>query len=157
MKRIFAILVVALAIITLMTSVIVPHHHHGNVVCTVTSHCEHECGSGCRECDDEEDSSDCFRHCRNDGEDKSFHGDCVAKATYVISDQSEIKYKIRYYCGNSYNLHFVPVFLCLTNLYSPDVKFVYLTKHRYRKKDFFRESENGNCANGLRAPPYFIA
>jgi hypothetical protein len=156
-KRIFSIIVVTVAVITLLISSIVPHHHHGDKIYIAISHCDHGCGNGRHECE-KGDSPDCFRHHHHhENEDETFHNDCVAKATYVVSDQSEIKYKIRSHCGNNHNIYFVPIFLRSINLYDPNAKFVYLTKHKYKKKDFFHKSENVNHTNGLRAPPYSAA
>jgi hypothetical protein len=156
MRRVFSISVIALAVITLLVSVIVPHHHHGNMVCIVASHCEHECNNAGYDC--EGDFSDC-RHHQHDNDNKDgqpFHNNCIARANYVVSDQSEVKYKLRTNDEDNHNPHFAPVFLYLTDLYDTAAKIVYLTKHRYRDKGTFPESANVNRINGLRAPPYSI-
>jgi hypothetical protein len=148
MKRLFSILVITLAVISLQVSTIVPHYHHGNTVCIVSSHDEHEC--------DEECSSDCpLAHHHHDDEDKTFDNNCVIKSTFVVSEQSGIKHKI--HSNGGHNSNFVPVLLYLNNLYDVNAKFVYLTKHRYREKAFPCKSASVNRINGLRAPPYSIA
>ncbi|MDR2026671.1 MAG: hypothetical protein LBQ01_03820 [Prevotellaceae bacterium] len=150
MKRIFSILFNTLAVITLLVSVSVPHHHHGETVCITANHCEHGCGDEAH--DDEKYSS----HHHDDRETSD--ANCVAKASYVVSDQSELINKIRPYDQYIHDIHFIPVFLGLVTLYNTTgAKFICLTKYRYRKKIFFRELDSVNLINGLRAPPYSIA
>ncbi|MDR0725293.1 MAG: hypothetical protein LBF59_04705 [Prevotellaceae bacterium] len=154
MRRLFSILLNALATITLLVSVITPHHHHGDTVCISTNCYQHENNDAGHECDG--DIADCCSHHHDNDDEDTSDDNCISKATYVVSAQNEIKSKF-HHDGHSHNIHFVPVFLYTVNLYTPDAKFVYLTKHRYKERNFFRESDNVNRTNGLRAPPYSIA
>jgi hypothetical protein len=154
MRRVFSISVITLAVFTLLVSVIVPHHHHGNMVCIVASHCEHECNDAGYAC-----GGDC-RHHQHDNDNKDgmpFNIHCIAKANYVVSNQSEVRNKLCANNGDNHNPHFVPVSLYLVDLYDTETKIIYLTKHRYKDKNTFFESQNVNRINGLRAPPYSIA
>ena len=157
-RRLFSILLNTLATFMLLVSVITPHHHHGDTVCISTSCYAHENNDAGHECDG--DFADCCPHHHHDNENDSencpFDDNCVAKTSYVVSNQAEIKQKILSHDGNN-NIHFLPVFLLLTSFYDTDAKFVHLTKRRYKERDFFRESDNVNRTNGLRAPPYSIA
>ncbi|MDR0386159.1 MAG: hypothetical protein LBH60_08795 [Prevotellaceae bacterium] len=143
-----------MAVVTVLTSSIVPHHHHGNEVRIAISHCN------CHHNEDKDTAGsvcDC-RHDDNDREEKPFDDNgCVAKTSYVTSDQSELRYKTR--TGDEYrhNIHFIPVFLHPVDLYSTEAKYVCPTKYRYKTGDFLNKSEYVNRINGLRAPPCSIA
>ncbi|MDR2383406.1 MAG: hypothetical protein LBD76_05930 [Prevotellaceae bacterium] len=156
MRRLFHILLNALVTVMLLASVITPHHHHGDVVCISTDCFTHESSEAGHECEGDFTNC-CSHHHDNDDEEDTSDDNCIAKATYLVSGQSEIKPKLRPYDGHHHNTHFVPVFLYTVNLYDTDAKFIYLTKRRYKERDFFRESGNVNRTNGLRAPPYTIA
>jgi hypothetical protein len=133
-----------MAVFALLVSVTTPHHHHGNMtyINIGTCHCEHDCGDNNHHDDDRLPFDD---------------DDCISKASYVVSAQSEIKCKFCFHDDNNHDIHFIPVFLGLINLYDTESKFVYLTKHRYRERYLFPECEIVNRINGLRAPPYLIA
>jgi hypothetical protein len=156
MKRLFSILLNTLATFMLLVSVITPHHHHGDIVCISTSCSIHETTNDAgHEC--EGDFTDCCPHHHDNDDESASDDDCIAKATYLVSNQNEIKSKFRSYDEHNHNIHFTPVFLLLTSCYDTDAGLVYLTKHRYRERNVFRESGNVNRLNGLRAPPYSIA
>jgi hypothetical protein len=156
MKRVFSITIIALAVITLLVSVVVPHHHHGNTVCFNLSHCcEHESGSDGHQC--EGHSSDYFPYHHHSEESKASDNNCPARVTYLVSSRNELKHKIHSNDEHNKDIHFIPLFVSLTNFYVPDVTFVSLTGHRYRERYFFREPATLNRINGLRAPPYCTA
>jgi hypothetical protein len=141
MNRIFSILFNTLAIIALLVSVSIPHHHHEDMVCVVASR-EH-----CHDCNTKYAS-------HNHDDQKNSDNDCIAKTSYVASDQSELIYKIRRHDEDNHNILFIPVFLCIVDLYCTGTKYVYLTKRRCKKKIFYPQLEYVNRINGLRAPPY---
>ncbi|MDR1341384.1 MAG: hypothetical protein LBK58_15225 [Prevotellaceae bacterium] len=147
MKRLYSISVIALAVISLQISTIVPHCHHGNTVCIVSGYDEHEC--------DEECPSDCPLNHGHEETDKTLDNDCITKASFVVSEQNGIKHRIHFNGGHNFDS--VPVLLYLNSIYDAEVKLVYLTKHRYREKAFPCKSADANRINGLRAPPYSIA
>jgi hypothetical protein len=140
----------------LLVSVVTPHHHHGDTVCLGTECYMHETKEAGHDCD--EDFAGCCHHQHDDEHDEdASDDDCIAKARYLVSAQSEIKSKFRPCDGHHHNIHFVYVFLYTLNFYDAEAKLVYLTKHRYKEKYFFREPANVNRINGLRAPPFAIA
>jgi hypothetical protein len=144
MKRLFDILIITLAVVVLLVSASIPHHHHGNMtyIDMGVCHCEHDCGDDRHHHDDRLPFDD---------------DDCVSKASYVVSPQSEIKCKFCSHDDNNHNIHFVPILLGLVTLYDTEAKLVYLTKHRYKEQYLFPESADVNRINGLRAPPYSVA
>jgi hypothetical protein len=155
MKRILSIAVVTVAIIAVITSVIVPHHHHGDAVCIATHHCDHDCGDDGHSCDG--NSSDCSRHHHAADNCPFDNNGCIAKATYVVSDRIEVKCNVRSLdVHNNNNDYFVPVFTLFANPYDTEAKFAHLSKLRYKEKPIFRETGNVNRINGLRAPPYSV-
>jgi hypothetical protein len=159
MKRIFSILFNTLAVVTLLMSVVVPHHHHGDMICIGANHCGHE--HKCDNCkhDDRKCSSHCLP-CHNNNDNRTHGVNCLAKISYVVSHSREMKHKIRPDEGHNNpnnTVLFVPIFIGLINCYSSSAKYVYLTKRRHRERIFFRELDNVNRNNGLRAPPYSAA
>ncbi|MDR0420145.1 MAG: hypothetical protein LBH30_01625 [Prevotellaceae bacterium] len=148
MKRLFSILIITLAVMSLQISTVIPHYHHGNTVCIVLSHDEHEC-------DGEKCSPDCSinRYNHDNDENKVSDSNCITKATYIVSEQSEIKHN-NPHSGHNFNFDSVPVYF---ELYCTEAKLVYTGKHRYREKPFLCKSANVSRINGLRAPPYSIA
>jgi len=147
MKRFFSILCIVFAVVILQITAIIPHHHHGDIICIELSHCGRECDEGC--------SSDCRHH--HDNEDNAPDVNCTVKTAFVVSEtQSEIKYKARINDGYNHNFHFIPVFLFLSDYFNADTEFV-CSKYRHGEGIFLYTSVNVNCTNGLRAPPYSVA
>jgi hypothetical protein len=127
-------------------SAIIPHHHHGNMIC-IAQNCDRD-----RECDGE-----CSPDCTHDNENNTQDTNCIIKTTFVVAEaQDEIKYKIQPNDGHNHNFNFIPVFLFLSDYFNADAELVY-SKYRHGEGISLYKSINVNCTNGLRAPPYSVA
>jgi hypothetical protein len=65
-KRKAAVAFLFIAGILFLAHAVVPHHHHGNLICFAKSHCTDECPSGNRESspdDHHHDNDGCEDHC----------------------------------------------------------------------------------------------
>ncbi|MDR0349227.1 MAG: hypothetical protein LBH90_07025 [Tannerella sp.] len=147
MKRLFSILIITAAVMSLQISTIVPHYHHGNTVCIVLNYGEHECDGG--NC-----SPDCSanRHNHDGDENRVSDSDCITKTSYIVSEQSEIRHNSSH-DGHDFNFDYVLMYL---ELHCTEARLVH-TKHRHREKPFLCKSATVSRINGLRAPPYSIA
>ena len=138
MKRIFSIVPVAIAIVSIVLFSAMPHHHHREVLCTVVEKCEQD-------------------NAYNDGHTGHESGEngesnCVADAEYVSSNTSRddlISY------NEGYSLSFFPCFSVFAGYLVHGMVQLY-REVVYGEYGISYTSALLGGSSGLRAPPYFL-
>lgn len=138
MKRIFSIVPIAIAIVSIVLFSAVSHHHHREVLCTVVEKCEQD-------------------NVYNDGHTGHESGEsreinCVADAEYVWSNTNRDEL-ISY--GEGYSLSFFLCFSVFTAYLVHGMMQLY-REVMYGEYGIFYTSALLGMSRGLRAPPYYL-
>ena len=141
-RRATAISLLFLANIILLAVTVVPHHHHGDMICFMASHC-----SG------HEHDTDCSHHEHNPLHSHEHHGDancCKVEEWLLPNIEPEHKHQHHCLCTTCNNNLFVAV---LPDLPKPDIKPVNLL---FRQTPFEETYILVFVSQtlGLRAPPF---
>ena len=140
MKRILSIFFVAVATFNFALFTVVPHHHHGAVMCTAEAHCQQDNTS--EQADSHTDSG--LRHCVT----------CVARTGLpVTATHHGSKCKINNCDHPSHAHQLLPAILFPAGL-APEPAALTITAVEYGVDDVFRSSAGINRHAGLRAPPF---
>jgi hypothetical protein len=138
-KRILSIFFVAVATFNLALFTVVPHHHHGAVMCATKSHCQQDNTS--EQADNHTDSG--LRHCAT----------CIVKAgSPVTAAHQGSKCKCTHCDHPSHSPQLLPAVLFPAGL-APEPAALAITAVEYGVEDVFRPSADINRHAGLRAPP----
>lgn len=138
MKRIFSIVPIVIAILSIVVISAMPHHHHGEVLCTVVERCEQD-----NAYNDEHTGQD-------SGESREIN--CIADAEYVLSNTNKDEL-VSY--NEGYSLSFFLFFSAFTGC------LVRVRVQLYREVMYGEYGVSCTSAllgdsRGLRAPPYYF-
>lgn len=138
MKRIFSIVPIAIAILSIVVFSAMPHHHHREVLCTVVEKCERD-------------------NTYNDGHTEHESGEsgeinCVAGTEYVSPNTNRDEF-VSY--GEGYSLSFFLFFSVFTGYLVRFMVSLY-RKIMYDEYGVSCTSALLGESRGLRAPPHYL-
>ncbi len=147
LKRTVAISILVLANIVLLAVAVVPHHHHGDSICFVSSHCDHrhDCGNegACSHQDSPQPS---------DGHEHPYDANCCKVGEWLLPNiEPEHKYQYHCLCTTCDNGH--DLFAVLPEFQEPTIQPVYLSFRQTPTDDTILQIFAGRI-HGLRAPPF---
>lgn len=137
---------IALAILIVLMSGTLPHHHHENgTVCFFMAHCEKDHET------DHVHSDQKNNACRHDAS-------CVVETSYYTNPQNELKIKTPSCdnCDNTGHFHLFPLFYLDSDLLINPVYNCY-TKPKKGEQILFYTSDSISRIHSLRAPPFILS
>jgi hypothetical protein len=151
LKHKFIILPVFVAVFIMQLFTVIPHHHHGMMVCIATEQqCEHKCEYG------HDEHHTCMEHHDSNDTNPQTYTHCVAEGEYFIPDSHEINCKISS-CALHDARYFLPLLFTPANL-PDDLNIVPAgTRYRYGAVVLLQDSIYAGQICGLRAPPAVLS
>lgn len=140
MKRKISILVVAVSVLIILVSAIMPHHHHRDLACIVMEFCQ-------------QDSAVNDVHTNHHADDGTEHGRaCVAETDYYAFNTA---CRVKYNCDN--HIHFFPfLYLNFADILTHHAENTF-AKSEYGKYISFYTFGEAAQFHGLRAPPAILS
>jgi hypothetical protein len=140
-KRILSIVFIAVATFNLALFMVVPHHHHGAVMCATTEHCRQD--NTPEQTGNHTDND--IRHCSA----------CIAR-TDALGTAAHQGSKCKFTACDHPSHHHQPLpALLLVTGFAPEPAACPFTAESYGMADAFCPTAGINRHAGLRAPPFF--
>ena len=150
-KRLIAIPFLLLSSIVLLGIMMVPHHHHGEAMCFVASHCTHDA--------DCEDHAACCHHDEHsssqssDRHEHSSDANCCNVEVWLLSNaEPGQKCEHSCVCATCDSKNIFPVAI-LPEIFEPDIPPIYYSFRQTPLNETYTRIYVSR-ALGLRAPPF---
>ena len=146
MKRTIAISLLFLANLVLMAVTVVPHHHHGDLICLIGSHCHHGHDHSC--CHHDTQPADTEQE-----HDHSAGASCCHVGEWLLSDvESAHRHQHYCYCTTCHGGH-VWLVAIFSVFFEPFLQPVALPFRQTSTDPIVLQTFAGRI-HGLRAPPF---